>query len=181
MPYEVSKDANKFTETKRKITERAGTLQTGRATDAGPNAKKPGLAGLSFKKNKSTADAADKQSSVDSSATLVEKSSGSLFLPDNQNAQVIESPVSAHGGWGQSHANWDSAGGWGASGEGSWGNSADWDIGRQSPQEARYPPTSLLSPSTGNTSSFVPFPCVPVIHSPNGIPIDVRNPRGSLR
>lgn len=65
----VSNDAFNFTETKRRLAERTGTLQPTKTAvappaDAPPAKQKKVLAGLSFKKNRSATDPAPQQSPV---------------------------------------------------------------------------------------------------------------------
>ena len=154
MPLPVSKDTSNFTETKRRIAERAGALQS--VVDVDAITKKPVLAGLSFKKNRSTSDAAGKQSHVapGSSPTEVRRASGSLSFPDSQNGQIVESPVSAGGGgWGRSQSPGGPATTWGASSSSAWGVSAGWGTESRTPQEKHFVSTGLLSPSVENQSS----------------------------
>lgn len=154
MPLPISKDAINFTETKRKIAERAGTLQD--VASASTGIKKPGLAGLSFKKNKTVPDLAAKQSPVlpsPSTPSVAKKGPGSLFLPDSQTSPMVDSPVSARGdGWGGSASPATPAAPWGTSGGAqggstSWSTDQSWGMAQKSPQQAHFEPTGLLSPS----------------------------------
>lgn len=89
------------------------------------NQQKAAIRGLSFKKKQHT------DTTTPTSATADPRRRPSLFMPDKD---MVNSPVSASGGWGKSASPVDNTGGWGApSADSGWGaspvddNSGGWN------------------------------------------------------
>lgn len=144
----VSSDASNFTETKRRLAERAGTLQPAKTVAAAPTmtqtaSKRGGLVGLSFKKNKSTSDAVAQLSPT--SPTLDPKSSSHDLVASARDSGW-SSRTTADTGWGEAASGWGSIGGWG---DNSRPSSPSWGAQQASPQDgapgSTWPPESSTS------------------------------------
>lgn len=172
LSLQMGSDAAHYTETKRRLAERAGTVPKPAPAPApppegGPSApKKDLLKSLSFKKNKSTSDAAKPQSPITpitpragSSQDPRKPAATGQFFSGTQETQIADSPVDEFGGgWGRDPSppaggGWGNTAGWGRGPSppaGGWGNTAQSSSGdrgapQQSPKTANFVPTSLLA------------------------------------
>ncbi|GJE87775.1 Chromatin organization modifier domain-containing protein [Phanerochaete sordida] len=146
MELPLTSDAANFTETKRRIAARTGAVPKPAPPPApAPDmAKKDSLKGLSFKKNKSTTDAAKPSLSVIPQAGPSQDprrpAAGGSWIQDTR---IVDSPVSEH------NASWGAAGTWSRAqspgtastlGNTAGAGSGDWDAPRQASPATAFAP-----------------------------------------
>ncbi|EKM60867.1 uncharacterized protein PHACADRAFT_204012 [Phanerochaete carnosa HHB-10118-sp] len=169
MTLPMGSDAANFTETKRRLAERTGTVAKS-ASAPGPtpqppagqaNTKKDPLKNLSFKKNKSVSGSIQRTSPTSPVVSQAGPSQDprrpaatGWFPSGPQEPQTVESPVAeVGGGWGREQSpaptgGWGAGAGWGRGQSpvtGGWGNtvgsgSADWTAPQQNSNAANSVP-----------------------------------------